>query len=516
MVGQPPFHIRYHAAATPQRPVMIVADDEEVLSYHELLARSRRTARLLRELGVGPGRTVAMVLGNGPAFAEVSWAARQIGADFTPISTHLTPAEAAAVIDDCEAPVVIVAAAPADFAASLRDNLRRSPEILIVADEPVGSGSYQARRDRCAPDLEQATARGTDVLYSGGTTGRPKAIVRARDPAPPDGPTRTERVMIEKFMLSADSVLLCTVPLYHALGLRLCLAVQALGGTCVVMKRFDPELALRAIATHGCTHSVWVPTMLVRLLKLPAQVRERYDLSSLRLALHAAAPCPVEAKARIIDWWGPIVVELLASTEDAGYHVISSAEWLSHRGSVGRCYTAKVHILDDAGNEVPPGEQGVVHYEGGPQFEYRNAPDKTAEFIGPNGWRSVGDVGYLDDDDYLYVTGRRGFRINTGGVKVEPREVEDRLVLHAKVRDVAVIGLPDPDYGQAVTAIVEPAATATAGDELIAELMEWCRAGLSKIKCPKTIIFDPRLPRDPNGKVPRRELLKRYSPESAR
>jgi fatty-acyl-CoA synthase len=285
--------------------------------------------------------------------------------------------------------------------------------------------------------------------------------------------------------------------------------VQYLGGTCVVMRKFDPALALATIAKYRVTHSVWVPTMFVRLLKTPAEVRAAADFSSMRLALHAAAPCPIAVKEQMIDWWGPILTEFLASTEEAGYHYITTEEWLRHKGSVGRCYTATVHIVDEQGRELPAGEEGVVHYENGPSFGYGD-PAKTAESYGPHGWRTVGDIGYLDADGYLYVTGRRGPVVNSGGVKIHPQEVEARLLEHPDVMDAAVIGLPDPEYGEAVTAIVQPVDAASADDRLADALRDWVREKLASVKCPKRIFFEASLPRDANGKLYRHELVARY------
>ena len=507
---QNPFHIQHHAVAAPQQSAFVVAETGDCVTYCDLAQQSRRAAAMLRSLGLGPGRHLALLLGNEPPFLEICWAARQIGANYTPVSVNLQAREAASIIDDSDAEVLIVSGDRAGFALELLQYLRRSPQILIVGGSPGTFESYEAKRDLFEPDPTLAPAQGMDMLYSGGTTGRPKAIMRELPPAPVGTPTRAEHAMIERFNIGPGTVHLCTVPLYHALGLRLCMLVQSLGGTCVVMKRFDPELALRAIETYRCTHSVWVPTMFVRLQKLSPDSRRRYDLTSLQLALHAAAPCPVIIKEQMIDWWGPILTEFLASTEEAGYHMITSREWLAYKGSVGRCYTAQVHILDEFGSELPTGEPGIVYYENGPQFSYRDAPDKTAETIGPHGWRTVGDVGYLDCDGYLYVTGRRGLTINTGGVKVHPREVEDHLVLHPKVSDVAVIGVPHHEYGEAVTAIVQPVDMALANETLSSELMDWCRAALSSVKCPKRIVFEPHLPRDANGKLYRRELADRY------
>jgi long-chain acyl-CoA synthetase len=282
-----------------------------------------------------------------------------------------------------------------------------------------------------------------------------------------------------------------------------------LGATAVVMERFDPEGCLQLIERHRVTHGQFVPTMFVRLLKLPAEVRDRYDLSSLRAVLHAAAPCPVEVKQAMMKWWGPIIYEYYAGTEGFAATFIGPDEWLAHPGSVGKPNNP-VHIVGDDGNELSLGEPGSIYFEGGPPFEYHNDPVKTASVSNDKGWRTLGDVGYVDEEGYLYLTDRATFMVVSGGVNIYPQEIENVLVLHPKVVDVAVFGVPNDDFGEEVKAVVQPAQWGDVEQGLGAELMEFCRSHLAGYKCPRSIDFQPELPRDPNGKLYKRRLRDRY------
>jgi acyl-CoA synthetase (AMP-forming)/AMP-acid ligase II len=305
-------------------------------------------------------------------------------------------------------------------------------------------------------------------------------------------------------------------PLYHAAPLRFCVAVMQSGGTVVVMEHFDPEDALRLIEEHSITHSQWVPTMFVRMLKLDDDVRAKYDLSSLEVAIHAAAPCPVPVKKQMIDWWGPVIYEYYAGTEGNGFCAITSQEWLEHPGSVGKPLVGELHIVDDDGNELPPGQAGTIYFGNGGQFEYHNDPEKTEGSKDPKGrgWSTLGDIGYVDDDGYLYLTDRKAYMIISGGVNIYPQEAENVLTMHPKVLDVAVIGVPNEEMGEEVKAIVQPVSMADAGPGLERELIDYCRANLAHYKCPRTIEFEAELPRHPTGKLYKRLLRDRYWPAS--
>jgi acyl-CoA synthetase (AMP-forming)/AMP-acid ligase II len=286
----------------------------------------------------------------------------------------------------------------------------------------------------------------------------------------------------------------------------------------VAREGFVAARALALIERHGVTHGQFVPTMFVRMLKLPEEERRRHDVSSLRVAVHAAAPCPVPVKEQMIAWWGPVLVEYYAGTEGNGVTFIRSEEWLEHRGSVGRSLGAPLHICDEAGEELPVGETGLVYFDSpdGLPFEYHNDPDKTRGTLNPRhaSWSTLGDVGHLDEDGYLYLTDRQAYMIISGGVNIYPQEIENVLVMHPAVVDVAVFGVPDDDMGEQVKAVVQPAPGSETGGEAGAELerrlVAYCREHLAAVKCPKSIDFAAELPRLPTGKLYKRLLRDPY------
>jgi long-chain acyl-CoA synthetase len=351
---------------------------------------------------------------------------------------------------------------------------------------------------------------GADLLYSSGTTGRPKGVM----PVLPDGPIGAEtpltRMGMGLYGISADTIYLSTSPLYHAAPLRWAMAVQQIGGTVIVMERFDAEEALRLIERHRVTHATFVPTHFVRMLKLPEAARRHYDVSSLQAVVHAAAPCPIPVKHAMIDWFGPIVHEYYSGTESCGITALSSAEWLAKPGSVGRPVLGKVHIVDDAGVELSAGETGYVYFSGGPAFRYLNDPQKTADAHDARGWATLGDIGHVDADGYLFLTDRKSFMIISGGVNIYPQEIENLLVTHPAVADVAVIGIPDEEMGERVIAVVQPAPEAMPGDDLAADLIAFARSHLGGVKTPRRIDFVAELPREPTGKLMKRKLRDAY------
>jgi len=351
---------------------------------------------------------------------------------------------------------------------------------------------------------------GADMLYSSGTTGRPKGVRIRTDGKPIGTPPALLLLLQGLYRADADSVYLSPAPLYHAAPLRFTLAFQRLGATCVVMESFDAVEALRIIEEHRITHSQWVPSMFVRMLKLPEEERRRHDVSSLQVAIHAAAPCPVPVKEQMIEWWGPVLNEYYAGTESNGFVHITSEEWLQHRGSVGRPITAKVHIVDDEGNELPPRQPGGIYFEGGGAFEYHNDAGKTADSRTREGWSTLGDIGYVDEEGYLYLTDRKANMIISGGVNIYPQEAENVLITHPKVADVAVFGVPNEDFGEEVKAVVQPVDMAEAGPALEQELIAFCEEQLARIKCPRSVDFEAELPRHPTGKLYKRLLRDRY------
>jgi acyl-CoA synthetase (AMP-forming)/AMP-acid ligase II len=503
-------HPSVHVRTQPDKPAVIMAATGEIVTYRQLEDRSNQIAQLFRKLGLGRGDSIAIWMENNRSYLEICIAAGRAGLYYTAIGTRLTMAEVAYIAGDCGARVLITSHAMAEQAAQLRPMLTGADRCFMIGGTAPGYESFDAAvaEEPAVPIADQM--HGRDMLYSSGTTGRPKGVRQELSTEPIEVPHPTLFLLVRLYRFDTQTIYLSPAPLYHAAPLRYSLGALALGGTVVIMDHFEPETALSLIERHRITHSQWVPTMFVRMLKLPPDTRTRYDLSSLKVAIHAAAPCPIEVKQQMIDWWGPIVYEYYAATEGNGFCGISSAEWLSHRGSVGRAMLGEPHILDESGNELPVGQEGIVYFANGPQFSYHNDPVKTAESRSSAGWTTMGDIGRLDAEGYLYLTDRKSFVIISGGVNIYPQEAENALILHPKVADVAVIGVPDPEFGESVKAIVQPVDMAEAGPELEAELIQFCKQRLSAIKCPRSIDFDPALPRYPNGKLYKRLIKDRY------
>jgi long-chain acyl-CoA synthetase len=503
-------HPEIHAKTHPDKPAYIMAYSGETVTYGELDARSNQSAHLFRELGLQAGDAIAIFLDNHPRYYEILWAAQRSGLRFTCLSSKLTTGEVEYIVKDCEAKALIASKALADTA------LEVAPAIPGVALYMVGgeAGPFRSFEDARASlpttPVEGQTA-GRAMLYSSGTTGRPKGVKRGGvvDPAI-DAPNPLSMIGQALYGWTPDTVYLSPAPLYHAAPLGWSMAVQALGGTVIMMERFDPEDALRFIEQYKATSAQWVPTHFVRMLKLPPAARERYDMSSLQAVFHAAAPCPVPVKEQMIAWWGPIVHEYYAGTEGNGFCAINSAEWLAHKGSVGRGLTAQVMICDEDGEPLPPRAEGLVYFAGGGEFEYHRDPGKTAESRNKRGWTTLGDVGWVDEEGYLYLTDRKSFMIISGGVNIYPQEVENLLIGHPKVADAAVVGAPDEEMGEKVVAVIQPMDWADAGDALRDELMAYARQHLSHVKAPRVIDFMAELPRHPTGKLYKRLIRDAY------
>jgi acyl-CoA synthetase (AMP-forming)/AMP-acid ligase II len=309
-----------------------------------------------------------------------------------------------------------------------------------------------------------------------------------------------------------NTIYLSPAPLYHSAPLGFNTGFLSLGGTSIVMEKFDPEAALKAIQDYKVTHSQWVPTMFVRFLKMEESLRQGYDLSSHKVAIHAAAPCPVEVKESMINWWGPILYEYYAGTEFNGMTISNSEEWMQHKGTVGRPIFGELHILDDEDNELPIGEPGGIYFGGdtATSYEYHKDKEKTQDAISKQGYSTLGDIGYVDEEGYLYLTDRKAFMIISGGVNIYPQETEDALIMHPKVTDVAVFGIPNTEMGEEVKAVVQPADMSDAGPNFEVELIAYCKEKISHVKCPKSIDFKEELPRHPTGKLYKRLLKDPY------
>ena len=503
-------HPTVHAREHPDRTAVIFAASGVALSYGDLVARSQRCARLLRSLGLGTGDGIAICMDNNPWYFELCWAAQQSGLYYTAISNKLTAPEVEYIVRDAGARVLFLSVSQRPLAEPLEAALRGEVDIFAVDGDIDGCRDYRAESLPFPAEPVADASAGADFLYSSGTTGRPKGIRVALTGEAPDAVSPLTGLLAHLYGFGGDTVYLSPAPLYHAAPLRFSMTVQRFGGTVVVMERFDAATSLALIEKHRITHSQWVPTMFVRMLKLPEAERQGHDLSSHRCAIHAAAPCPKDVKRRMIEWWGPIVTEYYAGSEGNGLCMIRSGEWLAHEGSVGRPVFGVPHILDEDGNELAAGEEGTIYFSGGTEFVYHNDPEKTAASRSREGWTTLGDIGYLDAEGYLYLTDRKANMIISGGVNIYPQETENLLVMHPAVLDVAVFGVPDEDFGESVKAVVQPVDMAAAGPELERELIAWCRERLSHLKCPKSIDFEAELPRHATGKLYKRLLRDRY------
>ena len=501
--------IREHVASG--KPAVILAG--KVITFAELEERANRLAHFWRAAGLCEGDTVAVIMENNEHVHAVMWAARRSGLYYALINTHLTAAEAAYIVDNSGAKAVIGSRATRPVCEQLAEHLPGGlPSRLVIAD---GDLAGWQRYPECVAD-QLATPipdeREGDLLqYSSGTTGRPKGIRRALPHVAPAEAPNILAPLLNAVGITGDSVYLSPAPLYHTAPSFWSMAVQSLGGTTVVMEKFDPEYALECIQRYGITHGQFVPAMFVRMLKLPELVRNSYDVSSLQRVVHAAAPCPVDIKKQMIQWWGPIIDEYYASSEAVGASFIRAEDWLSHPGSVGRPLVGVPHILGENGEELSPGEPGEIYYGGGHSFQYLNDDPKTAAAHGAHGWVTVGDVGYLDHDGYLYLTDRRHHMIISGGVNIYPQEAEDLLISHPKVLDAAVFGIPDDEMGQSVKGVVQSVDPADVTDEFAVELLEWLRNRLAHYKCPRSLSFEEQLPRTDTGKLYKQQLVDRYS-----
>ncbi|NYI78280.1 AMP-binding protein [Nocardioides panzhihuensis] len=480
-----------------------------VIAYAELEAASNRIAHLFRELGLSRGDHIAILSENRLDLFPVLWAAQRTGLYYTPVNWHLTAGEAAYVVENCGARLVVASATLADLAAELPEVEHRfSLGGAVPGHEPL-----EPRVELLPATPVEDQSEGCYMLYSSGTTGRPKGIL----PMMPDAPFGTgmpfDHLMQSAFGFSPETIYLSPGPLYHAAPLGWSLGAIRAGGTTVIMDRFDPEIVLRLIERDKVTHAQFVPTMFVRMLKLPDDVRSTYALDSLRLVIHAAAPCPVEVKRAMIEWLGPILVEFYAGSEGNCFFSIDSPTWLDHPGSVGRSVLGVVHVCDESGRELPTGEVGQLWFSDASPFEYHGDPEKTAAAFDARGWSTLGDLGRVDEDGFLYLADRRTDLIISGGVNIYPREIEEALILHPSVADVAVLGVPDEEFGHRVHAVVSPADGIVPGPELEAELTAYVRQQVAGFKIPRSWAFED-VPRLPSGKILRRVLLERFRSEA--
>lgn len=506
------------AQTQPDKLAAILPATGDSRNYRQLDERTNRLAQLLRAHGLGPGDHIALFIGNDLAFFDVVATALRAGLYVTPVNRYLPAAEAAHIVDNCDARALIASAALPE-SAELGRLSPRCEVKLAVGGDIEGFASFEEAIARYPAEPVADEQVGSLMLYSSGTTGRPKGIRRPLSGHPASVGNPAMKASGDSFGFNADTIYLNPAPLYHSAPAGFTAGIIQCGGTVVVMDRFDPEAALSLIEKYKVTHSQWVPTMFIRMLKLPEEARSRYDLSSHVCAIHAAAPCPVEVKRQMIAWWGPIIEEFYSSTEQAGFARISSVEWLAHPGSVGRDVKSPFHICDDDGRELPPGEPGLIYGESpsGVQFTYHKDDGKTVGASHPlhPTWRTVGDIGYVDNDGFLYLTDRKTFMIISGGINIYPQQIEDALALHPKVADVAVIGVPNAELGEEIKAVVEPAPGIVPSPALAQEIMDFVRERLGRQLTPRSVDFTDALPRLPTGKLYKKALRDQYWPEGA-
>lgn len=506
-----PYQPRTYAAGEPDRLAYRMCATGESVTFAQLEARANQGAHLLRELGIETGDHIAILMENRREFLELCFAADRAGVYYTTISTQLIPDEIAYIVKDCGARLLITSDRYQDVVASLGESLRARCQVLFVGEVPKGFASWSdlAARQPTSPIADET--QGLDMLYSSGTTGRPKGILWPLTGDKPGGRSMLIDLLTSLFGYDAETRYLSPAPLYHAAPLRHSMVTIKMGGSACIMERFDAQEALRLIEAERITHSQWVPTMFVRLLRLPPEERARHDVSSMKMAVHAAAPCPTHIKRQMIEWWGEIIHEYYAGTENNGFTAITTQEWLAHPGSVGRAKLGVIHICGEDGEELPPGSEGEIYFENGHRFAYHNDPEKTVACTNAEGWTTLGDIGRLDDEGYLYLTDRKSFVIISGGVNIYPQETEDVLLSHPLVLDAAVVGVPNEDFGEEVKAVVQMTRPEAGSPEMAAELIAFCRKRLSPIKCPRSIEFRPSLPRSATGKLHKRLLREEFA-----
>ena len=507
------------AQENPDKPALIMAETGETVSYGELESRSNQLAHLLREYGLHRLDHYAVFMENNARYAEVCSAGERSGLYYTCINSYLKVDELAYIINNCEAKVLITSAAKEEIAQQALADCPNVSLCLVIDGDKNGdregdagnSVNYQQALDAFPETPIADECLGRSMLYSSGTTGQPKGVIGPLPETPPIEPLPVAKFLHGLWQYRPGMIYLSPAPLYHSAPLSAVSLTIRSGGTAIIMQRFDPELYLNLIKKYSITHSQLVPTMFSRMLKLPQEVRDRSDLSSLEIAIHAAAPCPVPVKEAMIDWWGPIIHEYYGATEALGFTACDSTEWLAHKGTVGKVKLGVLHILDEEGNEAPPGTPGEIWFKTASEFSYFNNAEATAKARSADGtMSSVGDIGCLDEEGFLYLTDRATFMIISGGVNIYPQETENLLITHPRVADAAVFGVPNEDFGEEVKAVIQAMSGTNPGDEFAQELMDFCRENLSHQKCPRSIDFVDELPRLPTGKLYKKQLRDKY------
>ncbi|MDO8864014.1 acyl-CoA synthetase [Haliea sp. E1-2-M8] len=505
----------YWAKIHPTKAAAINSFTGETVSYEELNNRSNQLAQLLHYEGLRSGDHISIFMENNLRYYEVIWAALRSGLYITTVNRYLTTDEAAYIVNDSQSKALITSFYLREAADGLPSKLDNCPVRLIVDGELPGYASYQESLDHYPPCTLDAEPEGATMLYSSGSTGKPKGIKRRLpERSVADFPERGLKPFSSHWHWDNSTIYLNTAPNYHSGPMLFSVQSQRMGATVVMMPRFEAAKALKAIEDFGVTHSQWVPTMFTRLLKLSEAERQQYNLSSHKVAVHGSAPCPVSVKHDMIDWWGPILYEFYGATEGVGSTLVTSEEWLKRPGTVGTPVGATIHICDENGAELPPGEVGLIYFEVAKRvsFKYHKDSDKTHKSRHPTHetWIAIGDMGYLDDEGYLFLKDRADFMIISGGVNIYPRESEDALIQHPQVADVVVFGVPNEEMGEEVKAIVQLESPASATGAMEQELITYARERLAHFKCPRSIDFVDQLPRLPTGKISVAALRAKY------
>jgi len=503
---------RHFANVTPDKIAVMMSDGSASLSFLELEEKANKIAHLFRSLDLKAGDKVAFLLPNCIDVFPFCWGAQRAGLLFVPIPTKSTMDEAAYLIADSGATLLLASThCPAIQQDRLTQQIKTTVKYILEETPSKNWTHWEATLSTFPVDPIADEISGQAMLYSSGTTGRPKGITPQYGVgAPLEEPDLLCQLMSQAFHVNDEAVFLSPAPLYHAAPLRWTMCAQALGAKTIVMPRFDPVETLSVIEREQVTDAQFVPTHFVRMLKMPEADRQKYDVSSLKMAVHAAAPCPIEIKRQMFEWWGDVIYEYYAGSEGVGMTLATPEGWKSHPGTVGQAILGTPHICDENGEPLPTGEVGQIYFESDIQFDYHNDSEKTKSVYNQYGWGSFGDVGYLDADNFLYLTDRKSFMIISGGVNIYPQEIENLLITHADVSDIAVIGAPDPDLGEKVVAIIQPANLKQDQDELAEKLNAYCRTKLSSIKLPKQIDFVDEVPRTETGKMMKRLLRDEY------
>ncbi len=496
------------AKKAPHKAAIIMEDDTRV-TWLEFSEHVNKLVQYFKSIGLKTKDHIAVYMENNEHYLKVVAAAIDSGLIYTCVSTHLKESEVEYILENSEAMLLIVSPEKCEIGARLKKKLKLHG--VVVGGEHADFESFHAILEQHPNKPTENTIAGHPMLYTSGTTGTPKGVIKAAtDDVAVGALPRNSQLLATLYKIDDQSIYLSPAPLYHAAPLAFCTVTLTMGGTVVLMKKFDAEKSLALIDQYKASHSQWVPTMFIRMLKHPNDIRKRYSMSSMKFAIHAAAPCPVEIKEEMIKWWGPIIFEYYGASEGNTLVMITSEEWLSHKGSVGKSYLGKIHILNDDGEEMPIGEPGLIFIEGGVEFKYFKEKQKTNESRNPNGWSTLGDIGYVDEEGYLYLTDRKSNMIISGGVNIYPQEIENLLILHPKVSDVAVFGIPHPEFGEEIKAVIQPVNMNDANEALAEELMAYCRERMSHVKCPRSIDFDSNLPRTPTGKLIKRKIKDLY------